>query len=142
MNTQDQSELENLTKRQIRYICFRLQTEALGGAKAKTEKEGPMSLTDEVKSHFEDQEDFGGWERFAKTWDVDEASPLVAVRRTSSIYTNWNRALKKETQELPTKALKKSFLANKLRKIVQRKTHRGKKKSAQVEAEFELPVLE
>ncbi len=92
---------EDLTRRNIRYICFRLQTEATGGAKAKKEKEGIMAFVDKIKEHMEDQEDFGGWDKFAKTWDVDEKSPLVAVKRNSSIQTEWNKILKEETKELP-----------------------------------------
>lgn len=94
---------DDLTRRNIRYIAFRLQTETAGGAKAKKEKEGIMQFVEKIKSHMEEQEDFGGWDKFAKTWDVDEKSPMVAVKRNSSIHTEWNKVLKAEAKELPGK---------------------------------------
>lgn len=99
--TATQLKMKDLTRRQIRYICFRLQTEAEGGNKALTEKTGVMSLVGKVKAHMESQDDFGGWKMFAKTWDVDEKSPLVVVKRTSSIYTDWNNVLKKGAKDFP-----------------------------------------
>jgi len=98
--------MEELTRRQIRYICFRLQTEAEGGPKAKPDK-GFMKSVKEVKLHMEKQDDFGGWENFAKTWDVDEKSYLVVVQRKSSIQSNWNEVLKREAKEIPIKLVKK-----------------------------------
>lgn len=99
---QTQLKLSDLNRRQLRYICFRLQTEATGGVKALPEDTGPMLLVSEIKSNYEEQDDFGGWNNFAKTWDIDVKSPLVAVLRTSSIYTDWNKVLKAEAKELPT----------------------------------------
>lgn len=93
--------MKDLTRRQIRYLCFRLQTEAEGGNKATPEKNGIMSLVGKVKEHMESQDDFGGWKMFAKTWDVDEKSPMVIVKRTSSIYTDWNNVLKKGARDFP-----------------------------------------
>lgn len=108
--------MDKLTKRQIRYLCFRLQTEVEGGNKATNEETGPMSFIDKIKEHMEEQEDFGGWNMFAKTWDVDEKSPLVVVKRTSSIYSDWNKILKEEAKELPKE---KKFLTNRLSEKVQ-----------------------
>lgn len=100
--TQTQLKITDLTRRQIRYICFRLQTQAEeGGPVASDNESGPMSLAGEIKKHMESQDDFGEWKMFAKTWDVDEKSPLVVVKRTSSIYTNWNNILKKGAKDLP-----------------------------------------
>lgn len=100
--TQTQLKITDLTRRQIRYICFRLQTQAEeGGPVASGNESGPMSLVHEIKKHMESQDDFGEWKMFAKTWDVDEKSPLVVVKRTSSIYTNWNNVLKKGAKDLP-----------------------------------------
>ena len=99
--TQTQPSMNDLTRREIRYICSRLQTEADGGSPATTESTGVMSFVNEVKEHMESQDDFGGWKMFAKTWDVDEKSPLVVVKRTSSIYTDWNKVLKKEAKDFP-----------------------------------------
>ena len=99
--------MKDLTRRQIRYICFRLQTEAEGSNKAAPEKTGIMNLVDEIKEHIEMQEDFEGWKMFAKSWDVDQNSPLVVVKRNSSIYTDWNNVLKKEAKSLPPAIVKK-----------------------------------
>ncbi len=99
--TPTQLKIEDLTRRQIRYVCFRLQTEAEGGNAAKKENTGPMSLVEDIKKHMEEQEDFSDWSKFAKTWDVDEKSHLVVVNRRSSIYSDWNKILKEETIEIP-----------------------------------------
>ena len=98
--------MDELTRRQIRYICFRLQIEAEGGNKAKKDN-GPLKFIDEIKEHIETQADFGGWEKFGKTWDVDGKAPLVVVIRTSSIQTEWNKIVETEAKELPIKSGKK-----------------------------------
>lgn len=99
--TQTQPNMKELTRRQIRYICFRLQTEAEGGNLASQELTGVMNSVGKIKKHMESQDDFGGWKMFAKTWDVDEKSPMVVVKRVSSIYTDWNNVLKKEAKDFP-----------------------------------------
>lgn len=124
------NKLTNLTRRQIRYVLFRLMTEADGGAKANKEKEGNMKLVDEIRDHFETQDDFGGWSKFAKTWDVDEKAPLVAVLRTSSINSDWNNSIKGTTAELPVSKKKKKLLTNKLAQVVQRTKRTIKRKRA------------
>ena len=88
--------MKTLTRRQIRYICFRIQTEQSGGAKM-----GALPFVNEVKKHLESQEYFGTWINFGKTWDVDEKSFLVAVQRTSSIQSDWNATVEKNAKELP-----------------------------------------
>lgn len=99
--------MNNLTRRNIRYICFRLQTEAEGGASAEPEETGIMSYVTELKKHLEGQPEFEGWKKFAKTWDVDEKNPLVAVNRNSSIQNDWNKVLKDEAKVLPVAGTKK-----------------------------------
>ncbi len=118
--------MENLTRRNIRYICFRLQTEAQGGAKADKEAEGIMQYVYKVREHLESQDDFGGWDKFAKTWDVDEKSPLVAVRRTSSIHSQWNKVLKDEAEELSAAEGPKKFLENELQTKVEERRKKSK----------------
>jgi hypothetical protein len=107
----------------------------MGGNDAKKEKKGIMQYVDEIRKHMEEQDDFGGWEKFAKTWDVDEKSPLVALKRTSSIQTEWNKALREEAKGLPlAEALEaptsKKLLQNKLRNKVQTKKQELAGKSA------------
>jgi hypothetical protein len=96
-------DLEKLSRRQIRYICFRLQNEAGGGAVATPNGNISQDAIETVKKHMEFQEGFGGWERFGKTWDVDEGSTLVVVRLKSSIYSDWNKILRDEAKDLPRK---------------------------------------
>jgi len=90
--------MNELTRRQIRYICFRIQTEEAGGF--QLDSEGFLSSAPELKAHLEGQEDFGGWDKFAKTWDVDEKAPLVAVLRTSSIASDWNKEVEKTAKDV------------------------------------------
>lgn len=134
--------MDKLTRRNIRYICFRLQTEAEGGNIAKVEKTGVMSYVDKVRKQMESQEEFGGWKKFAKTWDVDEKAKLVAVNRTSSIQTEWNKVLKKEAKKLPTLA------SNKVSPLPSATPPRGpggkfvsKKKLVQTSPPAETPVI-
>lgn len=110
--------MEELTRRNIRYICFRIQTALGGGAKIDKDENGIMQYAEDIKKHMESQEDFGGWDRFGKTWDADDKSPLVIVARTSSIQSQWNTILKEEVKELPVEKEKK-FLTNKLSEKVQ-----------------------
>ena len=133
--------MDKLTRRQIRYLCFRIQTGATGGAKAKAEKEGPMQYVDEVKKHMESQDDFGGWDKFAKTWDVDEKAYLVVVLRKSSIQSNWNRTLKEEAKEFPVKKLLTNKLSEKVqeRKLEQAAEHLPGVPQAQYHLEGETP---
>ena len=111
--------MNELTKRNIRYICFRIQTELGGGAKANKERDGIMQFVGDVRNHMESQKDFDGWGNFAKTWDVDEKSPLTVILRKSSIQNNWNNFLKRQAKELPTEKEQKKLLVNKLAKKVQ-----------------------
>lgn len=94
--------MDQLTRRNIRYICFRIQAEVSGGVTAPIEPTGIMQHVEEVKAHLEEQDGFGGWNRFGVTWDVDEKYPLVVVGRKSSIQTEWKKTLEKNAKDLPT----------------------------------------
>ena len=114
--------IEDLTRREVRYLCFRLQTEAEGGNQATQENEGLMSFVNLIKEHLGDQDDFGGWPKFAKTWDVDQKSPLVTVKRSNSIHSEWNKVLKSLAKDLPgSEPEPKKFLTNELAEKVQKK---------------------
>jgi len=95
--------MEELTRRQIRYICFRLQTEVRGGVSVKDIKEAK-----EVKAHMESQADFGGWEKFGVTWDVDEKAHLVVVTRKKSLESEWDAVVEKEVHDLPLPEVEES----------------------------------
>ena len=81
---------KELTKRQIRYLLFRLRTEELGGAKA------PTKFPRGFKKTFTDQSKFRGWVGFSVSWDVDDDSPWTIVFREKSIEEEWNAILKEK----------------------------------------------
>ena len=93
--------MEELTRSNIRYICFRLKTESEGGPKASPAGTGVMSHVVEIKEHMEPQEFFGGWDKFGVTWDVDGISPLVIIRRKTSLETEWNKVVAKQARDIP-----------------------------------------
>ncbi len=92
--------MDKLTRRNIRYICFRLKTEALEGIEAVGD--GIMEHVAEVKEHMADQSDFGGWEKFGVTWDVDEKAHLVVVLLKRSHESAWNKVVAKQAKDLPS----------------------------------------
>ena len=74
----------NLTRRQLRYLLFRIQSdnvkakeisEVLRGWGMKTSNSDATELLEKHKEHYETQEGFSGWEYFAapnveKGWDI------------------------------------------------------------------------
>ena len=93
--------MDKLTRRQIRYVCFRYQNEATGGVSVAKVRGISLSVMKKIASHMVDQDGFDTWENFGKTWDVGEKAPLVVMTRTSSIQSEWNKSLKNESKELP-----------------------------------------
>jgi len=91
--------LDQLTRRNIRYICFRLKAEACGGERATGD--GILAHVDEVKEHMSDQSDFGGWDRFGITWDLDEKAHFVVVQLRSSLESQWNAVVKTNAIDFP-----------------------------------------
>lgn len=100
--------MNSLTRSKIRYICFRLQSEKVRGV--ILDKEGVLTYALDIKEHMEEQDYFGGWEKFGKTWDVDEKAPLVVVPLKKSLESEWNATLKKNAKLLPSLADKDSTL--------------------------------
>lgn len=93
--------MEELTRKQVRYICFRLQTEKVGGAKASPTDSAVMSYVEEIKAHMESQIGFDGWENFTVTWDVGEKAYFVVRLLKRSAESVWNDVLEKEARDLP-----------------------------------------
>lgn len=91
--------METLTRRNIRYICFRIQIEEESGKKLAG-GDGILLFVPEVKAHMESQNLFNGWAKFGHTWDVDEKAPLVVVSRTSSVHSEWNMVVEKNAREM------------------------------------------
>ena len=99
--------MENLTRSQVRYYCFRIQTELASGTDAG-------NIPDGLKEHIESQDFFQSWEEFGETWDISEAkkgkiftNPLDVTLRTYGIQEEWQRTIEREARELPIKTEKK-----------------------------------
>ena len=95
--------IEQLSRRQVRYWCFRWQNEATGGAGAQ---DAPAGL----KAHFESQQFFqaiGGWAGFAAQWDVSRQPPWEIVPRDKSVAQEWLEVVTQNAKELPTKPKRK-----------------------------------
>ena len=86
----------DLTRKRVRYFCFRIQNEVEGGAPAPEIPEG-------FKEYFEEQELFTGWENFAATWDVTKDDPFKLYKRRFTIHEEWNATLRAVVPELPVK---------------------------------------
>ena len=90
---------EKMTKRQVRYLCYRLRTGA--------EKEEEVNdIPEGFKEYFEEQDYFDSWINFAMTWDIDDK--LKAELRTYDEQTEWNSVMKRESVEMPIKKKKKN----------------------------------
>jgi len=85
--------MNNLTKRQIRYWCFRFRTEVEGGAPASGAPAG-------LKKHFEDIEWFSSWKDFSLVWDVKEDSPLEMIRLKENAEEVWRKVIEANAKEL------------------------------------------
>jgi len=85
---------EELSRRQIRYWCFRFKTEAEGGPPATGAPRG-------LRQRLEGEDAFEGWRKFAITWDVDEDEPLVVIPRNFSVWEDWDRTLRRVVKPLP-----------------------------------------
>lgn len=92
--------MDNLTRRQLRYICFRIQSEVVD--KVAMNREGVLIHAPDVREHMEEQEYFGGWDKFGKTWDVDEKAHFVIVPLKRSLESAWNKVIKKNAKPLPS----------------------------------------
>ena|SRR3989344_4561556 len=85
--------MDKLTKRQVRYWCFRFRTEDEGGAKADGAPRG-------LKNHFEDLEWFSDWKDFSLIWDVKEDSPLEIRRLKENAEDEWQKIVEKNAKVL------------------------------------------
>ena len=77
----------NSIKRRIRYYCFEKQR----GNWA------PVKLV----RHFEKEELFTGWDKFAVDWDVVKNNPTKARWRKFSIHEEWEAELRRVVPDLP-----------------------------------------
>jgi hypothetical protein len=84
-----------MTKKDIRYLLFRIRTEAEGATKAPPLPRG-------FKKGFEEQEHFDGWERFGITWDVIPADPWTTYRREKSLLQEHEEEMLAKVPVLPS----------------------------------------
>src|SRR3990167_7915992 len=85
--------MNNLTKRQIRYWCFRFRTESEGGSLASGAPEG-------LKIHFESLEWFSSWKEFSLIWDVKEESPLEIIQLKENAEKVWQKTIERSAKVL------------------------------------------
>ncbi len=90
------SNLSELSRRQVRYWCFRLHTESIGAAKADGCPEG-------LREHFEAHMWFPGWKKFGISWDVHPDNPLDIVPLKRSLESTWNAEALASARDLPPK---------------------------------------
>ena len=102
-----------MTRKQIRYLLFRIRTAAEGGSECPEPPEN-------FKKSFESQAKFLGWPSFGVTWDVggripNEDNPLIdatskesdqwtIVLREESLDDAWNTVLARVVTPLPEAA--------------------------------------
>lgn len=86
--------VERKKRHDVRYACFRMQTYSSGGEKAEKKH---LSLAKKI----EKLDGFGGWGKFARTWDISTALPIKLVQRKWSIYEEWNQTLRRVSEPLP-----------------------------------------
>lgn len=83
-------------RKAIRYQCFRIQTEVMGGAKAPSDKK--------FKQQFESDPWFdkmGGWKKFGFDWDISKDAPFSIVPLKESLWEEWDGQVKQNSIELP-----------------------------------------
>lgn len=88
------SKEKKLLRRQIRYACFRIQKFVVEG-KPEIEPEH-QKLREEIQS----LPGFGGWDKFAVSWDVADPDPITLVKRKFSIEQEWNAVLQNVVPEI------------------------------------------
>lgn len=93
---QTQPNLNDLSRHDIRYWCFRFHTESTGTVSAEGSPEG-------LREHFENLMWFPGWNKFGVSWDVHAKNPLDIVPLKRSLEAAWNAEALALTRELPTK---------------------------------------
>jgi hypothetical protein len=87
-------DFRSLRRRQIRYWCFRFQTEVEGGATA-------VGAPDGLKAYLEAQPGFLGWRLFAKTFDVGLGPEIAFVPRGTTVWQEWSETLNRVSTPIP-----------------------------------------
>lgn len=84
-----------MNRRQIKYLCARMRTEADGGAKR------PEDMPEGFEESFEKQKNFRGWASYSVTWTVDADDPWKIVLLDKSLEEEWNELLLEKVPVLP-----------------------------------------
>lgn len=95
MKAKKPRQILEMTRREVRYQCYRLRT-AADGIRAADEEAEP------IKRYFEKQPGFGGWKNFARTWDIGAEGNHNRV--TFKIHTEeqeWNLRVAALARPLP-----------------------------------------
>ena len=111
--------LEKLTRRKVRYWCFRFHTEAIDGVDSSDAPEG-------LKEKFEEMEWFQGWDKFGVSWDISEEDNFRIVPRKTSIHQDWDKVIMSKFPVLPLENIEKTHL--KSAPATPKKTRKTKKK--------------
>lgn len=86
--------MASLTRRKVRYLCFRLKTEAEGGEPAP-------ELPAAFKETFEGQELFRGWAAFGVSWDVGKEDFWSITLLKESLAKKWEKTLLQKVPVFP-----------------------------------------
>lgn len=84
-------------RKALRYACFRLKTEADGGAKAP---KGAKKKTSKI-SNDPWFTKMGGWKSFSETWDLTEKPPHTLIPLEVSIQEKWRLECEENAEFLP-----------------------------------------
>lgn len=88
-------EIRAMPRSQVRYHLYRARTEEDGGCECE-------EATEEIKNFYEKQKGFGGWNGFARTWDVGkEGDHHVIIERKETEEQEWNAVLMGLVKDLP-----------------------------------------
>jgi hypothetical protein len=77
-------------RKRIRYILYRLKTEAASGGVNLA----PDEATGSFKRIFIEQDLFEGWDKFSETWDVSLGNPEKIIHRDKSAADEWEELVR------------------------------------------------
>ncbi len=86
-----------LTKRQLRYWCFRFRSSETSAVDALGAPEG-------VREYYESLDWFPGWKTFGVTWDLHKDNPFLIVPLKEDPTAKWNADAFLSSKELPKKS--------------------------------------
>lgn len=100
MQTFDIESIQELTRRQIRYLLFRLGTQEEGGSGLQD----CAIAAAVVKDHFEQSiwlQRMGGFREFGSKWDVNEDEGLTIIPLDMPLVERWHSDIEGNVKDLP-----------------------------------------